>query len=57
MSSTPRFFVPPDAIAGDRVVLPPDDAHHARSVLRLRAGEPIFVHDGRTTFFDARLKR
>ena len=47
MSSTPRFFVPPEAIAGDTLTLPPDDAHHARSVLRLRAGEVVLIHDGR----------
>ena len=46
MSSTPRFFVPPSAIASGVVTLPEADAHHARSVLRLRVGEPIFVHDG-----------
>jgi 16S rRNA (uracil1498-N3)-methyltransferase len=55
MSSTARFFVPPDAISGDRVILPPDDAHHARSVLRLRAGEPIFVHDGRNSVYHCTL--
>ena len=46
MSSTPRFFVPPDAVQGSIVILPPDAAHHARSVLRLQAGEPLLVHDG-----------
>ena len=46
MSSTPRFFVPPEAIVGDTVTLPPDDAHHARSVVRLRVGEAVLVHDG-----------
>ena len=46
MSSTPRFFVTTDALQGDLVTLPREDAHHARSVLRLRAGEAIVVHDG-----------
>lgn len=49
MSSTPRFFVSPDAVQGQSVVLPPDAAHHARSVLRLQAGEPLVVHDGTGT--------
>lgn len=46
MSSTPRFFVPPQAIRGDQVTLPLEDAHHARAVLRLQAGEQVLVHDG-----------
>lgn len=45
MSSVPRFFVPPSAIRGDTVTLPPDAAHHAVGVLRLREGEAILVHD------------
>lgn len=49
MSSVPRFFVPADALLGDLVTLPPNDAHHARSVLRLQPGEPIIVHLGDDT--------
>lgn len=55
MSSVPRFFVPPAAIQSGLVTLPPDDAHHARSVLRLRVGEPVFVHDGRNVVYRATL--
>ncbi|GAB4253714.1 MAG: hypothetical protein Kow00122_11690 [Thermoleophilia bacterium] len=49
----PRFFLPPEAfgpddvgdggIAGREATLPADDAHHARKVLRARAGEPCEV--------------
>jgi 16S rRNA (uracil1498-N3)-methyltransferase len=46
VSSIPRFFVPPEAIDGDRATLPPEAAHHARNVLRLRAGESVVLHDG-----------
>ncbi|MES2464474.1 MAG: RsmE family RNA methyltransferase [Armatimonadota bacterium] len=46
MSSTPRFFVPPEAINGDTVTLPSDAAHHARNVLRMRTGEAVVLHDG-----------
>ena len=46
MSSTPRFFVPPGAILGDTITLPPDAAHHARNVLRLREGDGLIAHDG-----------
>lgn len=43
MSSVPRFFVAPDAVDEGEVTLPPADAHHARSVLRLGVGERIDV--------------
>ncbi|MDX1934385.1 MAG: RsmE family RNA methyltransferase [Capsulimonadales bacterium] len=47
MSTTPRFFVPPEAIVGSEAVLPPEVLHHARTVLRLRPGEILILHDGR----------
>ena len=53
MSSTPRFFVPPHLLTGDTAILPPDAAHHARSVLRLRPGEAITLHDGENHACDA----
>jgi 16S rRNA (uracil1498-N3)-methyltransferase len=52
MSSTPRFFVPPDAIQGETVLLPPAAAHHARNVLRLRPGERLIIHDGLGIAYD-----
>jgi 16S rRNA (uracil1498-N3)-methyltransferase len=55
MSSTPCFFVPPDAIQGDMILLPADAAHHARNVLRLRVGERIVIHDGCGTAYDCLL--
>jgi 16S rRNA (uracil1498-N3)-methyltransferase len=55
MSSTPRFFVPPDAIQDDTILLPPEAAHHARNVLRLRAGERLLIHDGCGTAYDCLL--
>ena len=43
----PRFFVdlpaPGASAAGGRLVLPADDAHHARAVLRARPGDPCEV--------------
>jgi len=42
----PRFHAP-DIRDGDaRVVLPPDEAHHLRDVLRLRSGDAVHVFDG-----------
>jgi 16S rRNA (uracil1498-N3)-methyltransferase len=50
--SVPRFHIP-EAAPGARLTLPEHSAHHAREVLRLRAGSPIRVFDGRGAEFDA----
>ena len=55
MSSIPRFFVPPHAITGNMVTLPSEAAHHARNVLRLRAGEAVVLHDGLGFAYEATL--
>ncbi len=56
MSSIPRFFIAPQAISGDTATLPPEAAHHARNVLRLRAGEPVVLHDGLGFAYNATLQ-
>lgn len=43
---TRRFFLPPEAIDGDDVIVPPQTAHHITRVLRLKRGERITVLDG-----------
>jgi 16S rRNA (uracil1498-N3)-methyltransferase len=48
----PRFHVPESA-AGARLKLPDHSAHHAREVLRLRAGAPVHVFDGRGQEYEA----
>jgi len=53
--SLPRFHVP-KAAPGARVALPEHSAHHAREVLRLRAGSPVRVFDGDGGEFDAVLE-
>jgi 16S rRNA (uracil1498-N3)-methyltransferase len=50
----PRFHVP-EAGPGARVSLPEHAAHHAREVLRLRAGAPVRVFDGAGAEFEAEL--
>jgi 16S rRNA (uracil1498-N3)-methyltransferase len=49
-----RFHVPESA-PGARVHLPEHAAHHAREVLRLRAGALVHVFDGRGREFEATL--
>ena len=54
--SLARFHLP-EAAPGGRVSLPEWSAHHAREVLRLRAGDLIRVFDGRGAEFEATLDR
>jgi 16S rRNA (uracil1498-N3)-methyltransferase len=42
--SAPHLFA--DSVAGDRIVIEGEDAHHAVRVLRLRPGERVTVSDG-----------
>ena len=42
-----RFFVDPPLETGARIELPERAAHHAARVLRLRAGDPLTLFDGR----------
>jgi 16S rRNA (uracil1498-N3)-methyltransferase len=50
--SLPRFHVT-EAAPGARLHLPDTSAHHAREVLRLRAGAAVRVFDGRGSEYDA----
>src|SRR6185503_21344624 len=52
--SLPRFHVPGSA-PGSRIALPEHAAHHAREVLRLRAGSPVRIFDGEGAEFEATL--
>ncbi|MHB1238208.1 MAG: 16S rRNA (uracil(1498)-N(3))-methyltransferase [Gallionella sp.] len=42
----PRFYCPPPLPSSGSFDLPPDAAHHASRVLRLRAGDPVQIFDG-----------
>jgi 16S rRNA (uracil1498-N3)-methyltransferase len=41
-----RFYTPDAAIAGGRILLPEDEAHHALRVVRLRDGDAAECFDG-----------
>jgi 16S rRNA (uracil1498-N3)-methyltransferase len=51
----PRFHLP-GAAPGARMQLPEHVAHHARDVLRLRAGSKVHVFDGEGTEYEAVLE-
>lgn len=46
VNMTTSFYVPPDNIHGERLVLPEDEARHASKVLRVSVGDEIIVVDG-----------
>ena len=48
-----RFFYVPDAAIEKE--LPPDEAMHALRVLRLKAGDEVFLMDGKGSFFKAQI--
>jgi len=52
---TTNFYVPPSLIRGSRVILPKDEAHHARSVLRVHEGDVITVVDGEGGWYQIRV--
>ncbi len=47
MSATPRLFVSGDLASGEMAPLAEDQAHYLRTVLRLPAGAPVRVFNGR----------
>lgn len=55
MSATPRLYVAPDLGEGGDLVLDGDQAHYLTRVLRLAAGDPVRVFNGRDGEFEGRL--
>ncbi|OHB32702.1 MAG: hypothetical protein A2X84_13220 [Desulfuromonadaceae bacterium GWC2_58_13] len=51
-----RFFVPPEAFAGDEAVLPDEVTHHLKTVLRLSVGDELLLLDGLGSLFHCRLE-
>src|SRR5437763_9272551 len=50
-----HFVVPPEAICGETVALPPDQGHQIARVLRLRSGDDVIMLDGRGGQYRMRL--
>ena len=42
----PIFFAPPGAVQGKNIILPAAEAHHARTVLRIKKNSQVIVVDG-----------
>jgi len=53
--ATTNFYAPPSAIKGSRVILPEDEAHHLRSVLRVQERDEVVVVDGEGGWYRTRI--
>ncbi len=51
-----RFYVPGDWILESTAVLPHDQAHHLRHVLRLQNGDPVEIFDGEGTGYSGKVR-
>jgi 16S rRNA (uracil1498-N3)-methyltransferase len=52
-----RFYAPGARDPGETVELPEEEAEHLTRVLRLKAGDPVRVFNGRGSEFEARVER
>ncbi len=41
-----RFYVPPECVAGGKIIIRGEELHHAKDVMRLAVGDGIVVFDG-----------
>ena len=55
MSATPRLYLSETMSAGVSITLAPDQAHYLATVLRLGAGAPVRVFNGRDGEWDAQI--
>jgi 16S rRNA (uracil1498-N3)-methyltransferase len=55
VTALPRLRVPPGTTAASRTILSALDAHHARSVLRMRPGDRFIAFDGLGAEWDAEI--
>jgi 16S rRNA (uracil1498-N3)-methyltransferase len=55
--STPRFHLEAPLAPGAQLTLPPDAAHHASRVLRLREGDAVVLFNGDGGEYSARIVR
>lgn len=51
--SAARFYCSPPLLTGNTLELPPEAAHHANRVLRLRVNDPVQIFDGEGHALDA----
>jgi 16S rRNA (uracil1498-N3)-methyltransferase len=50
------FYSPPDTVAGDTVVFPSEEAHHALRVMRVKTGDQVAATDGEGVWYRVELE-
>jgi 16S rRNA (uracil1498-N3)-methyltransferase len=55
-ASLPRFYVKPNEVSSQNLLIAGEEAHHLRSVLRLKKGDFIAAFDGQGKAFRAQIK-
>ena len=52
-----RFFVTPESVAGNMVLIDKEQSHHILKVLRLKSGDQVELFDGQGHVFSCRLSQ
>jgi 16S rRNA (uracil1498-N3)-methyltransferase len=51
-----RFYVPRDLIRENSAILPPEQAHHLKDVLRMHSGDVVEIFDGAGSGYEGRVE-
>lgn len=57
MAHLHRFFIDPETPTEGRIALPPDEAHHARHVVRVQTGDSVVLFDGQGREIEGTVER
>jgi 16S rRNA (uracil1498-N3)-methyltransferase len=53
----PHFYVPPEAVQGERFVLEKEESRHLAKVLRKKPGDPVTLFDGQGRSYEGRIEK
>jgi len=53
----PIFYAPPENVDDDMILLPPEEGHHLKRVMRLGKSEAVIVIDGKGTGYKGEVDR
>jgi 16S rRNA (uracil1498-N3)-methyltransferase len=57
MPRPPRFFITPEHVSGQRVIISGEDVHHIAAVLRMKPGEMLLLCDGQGAEYTVKIAR
>ena len=55
MPRLPRFFISPDQVSGNTIMLAGEDVHHITMVMRMKAGDELLLCDGKGTEYAVKI--